>query len=262
MKCNIRCWIWGAVASLAAAAMWCVPGGDVQAKGKPGGGGGKTEVRLARILFVDSPGIRWDEQSSCTDPILGETWDYWDYRDPVLNDPACIPCRIDVSGGGRVKFFTTGWRDRWLTLDFRANSDLHPDPYFDTEGNGPNIDAKVYPGTLNAPTIEADDLIDNVKATITLSGMFKKTATRQPLDVTVRVYNEEGGGWPGAGWSLHSQVDLYILDTEDPSVRTLTTRNPVTEDQDAALFDLWNNGVKVGTYYFPLEWEMRILAAP
>lgn len=127
----------------------------VKAKGKPSG---KTEARLARILFDDSPGIRWDGQDSCVDPVLDEAWDYWDYRDPVLTlDPACIPCRIDVSGGGRLKFFTTGQRDRWLTLDFAANAAMHPDPYFDANGNGPNIDSKVYPGKLYAPTINPND---------------------------------------------------------------------------------------------------------
>lgn len=270
MKGRIRYWVIGAAACLAAAGLWLTHGGTraVEAKGKPGGGGGggNTEIRLARILFVDSPGIRWDGQSSCWDPVFEEGWDYWDHRDPVLTlDPDCEPCRIDVSGGGRVFFFTATRFERWLTLDFRPNPDVpHPDPYVDADGNGPNIDADVYPaGTVNAPPVNADTFVDNVKATIALQAMFKKNATRHPLDMTIRVHDPDTGGWAPTGWSLHSIYDLYIVDDpDDENVRILTTKNPQTGDHDAAFFELWHNGETVGIYYFPLTWEMRLIAAP
>ena len=250
-------------------AVWLWMAFGMEAVGKPGKkGGGNTEVRLARILFVDSPGIRWDGASSCVDPVLGETWDYWhywDYRDPVLTlDPACEPCRIDVSGGGRVKFFTATAFERWLTLDFRPNPDFpHPAPYMDPAGNGPGIDTQVYPGTTNAPPTIADTFVDNVKGTINLDSMFKKNVTRHRLDLTIRRQQDGATGWGPAGWSLHSIVDLHIVDDpQDNDVRVLTTRNPQTGEQDAAFFELWQNGETVGVYYFPLTWEMRLIAAP
>jgi len=228
-------------------------------------GGGKTEIRLARILFVDSPRIKWDGQAACTDPILNEVWDYWDYRDPDLTaDPNCIGCRIDVSGGGRVFFFTATRFDRWLTLDLTPTED-DPAPFVDETGDGPNIDFLVYPETDNAPPInEEDTFIDNVKGTISLPNMFKKRATRQPLDLTIRRFNSTGGGWEPVGWSLHSVDDLYILDTADKDVRILTTVNPddPSGESDADLFELWHEGVTVGIYHIPLTWKMRIIPAP
>lgn len=274
-KCPIRDWIATVTATLALVALCFTFGAtDVAfAKGRPGGGG-NTKIRLARILFVEESGIRWDGQASCSDPVLPEDWDYWDHRDPVLTlDPVCevFSSRIDVSGGGRVKFFTTGQRDRWLTFDFSPPFGPNEIPY-DADGDqdgdgipdGPNIDVKVYPGTDYAPSlINPDTYVDSVKTTITLDTMFKRNATRQPLDITVRLFNAAAGGWQGAHWSIHSVLDLYIVDDpSDPDVRTLQTMNPVTGQHDAALFELRHNGETVGFYEFPLTWKMRILSAP
>lgn len=252
----------GALLALAALPIWVAVPIDRAAGKGPKGGEGKTEIRLARILHLDSPGIQsHTDAPSGWDPMDEVLWDYWDFRDSILAlNPERDPCRIDVSGGGRVKYFTTGQRDCWLTFNFVETPGFpHPSPY----PGGPNIDQQVYSGKLYAPEIDPDPMIDNVKTTITLSVMFKKNATRQPLDIPIRAWNEDGGGWPGTGWSLHSVNDLYIWeDSEDPDVRILTTMNPETMQHDATVFELWNNGQTVGVYQFPLTWTMRIVPAP
>jgi len=283
MKRKIRFWLLGGAGCLIlAAGLFALSdgalakppegkGGGGKGGGGGGGGGGTTEITLARIQFVEESGIRSDGQATCTDVDLGDVWDYWDIRDPVLvpdpDDPdGCGPfaSRIDVSGGGRVKFFTTEG-SRWLTLDFsppflpdESPFDLDGDQDGDGIPDGPNIDDKVYPETVDAPPINPDTFVDNVKATITMDSMFKKSGTRQPLDLTIR--RGEGEGWGPAGWSLHSMSDLYIVnDPNDKDVRTLTTRNPQTGEHDSAWFELWQNGETVGIYYFPLTWEMRMV---
>jgi hypothetical protein len=211
----------------------------------PGGGGGKTSIRLARIDFTNSPRIQWDGVEACGD------WEYWDERDVALGCTGEMGCRADVSGGGRLKFFTIWQGDnnsgspRWLVLNFgNAIGDSNPNP---------NIDLLIYKsGYQNNPPIDPTSGLDNVKTVISLDRMFKKGATRQPLTISIRV-NPDGSGWPPSGYSLRWRADLYITETADPDVRILET------GLDEDLADLWHEGVVVGTYRMPLEWTMRLV---
>lgn len=246
-----------------------------------GGGGGNTGMQVARIQFTDPSRINSDGQASCADGA-GESWDYWDQFDTPLwtQCPDVLPehgIETSVSGGGRLFFFTNGRSgvlpvqpQRWLALD------LTPDPFdpdevpFDEDDDGipdsPDIDERVYPeGTVYAPETDARPFMDNVKGTIALDAMFKRNATRQPLDLTIRRFNAGTGGWAPSGWSLHSIDDLYItINPQDKDLRTLQTANPndPSGSTDADLFELWRDGVTVGIYRIPLKWNMRIVSAP
>lgn len=259
-------WLSSTTGCLVVAAVWAmlaVPSSALAKK--PGGSGGNTNIRLARIYFLDSPRIKCDGME-CPDQD-GVIWHYWDSRDPdFASDPECVGCRIDVSGGGRVDFFTATQRPRWLTLDLTPTAD-DPAPFneppFDATGlgTGPDIDS-VYDETIDGLPYNDDPFVDNVKGTIILPNMFKKSASRQAFDLTIRRFNPDAGGWPPAGWSLHSIDDLYIEETSDPDVRRLTTFNRQTGKHDACWFELWQNGETVGIYSMPLTWEMRIVPAP
>jgi hypothetical protein len=265
-------WLSNTTGCLVVAAVWAmlaVPSSTLAKKG--GNGGGNTNIRLARIYFLDSPRIKGDGME-CPDQD-GVIWHYWDSRDPdFVSDPECVGCRIDVSGGGRVFFFTATQRPRWLTLDLTPTAD-DPAPFneppFDENGLGTGLDIdSVYDETIDGLPIDPNTFVDNVKGTISLPNMFKKTASRQAFDLTIRRFNPETGGWPPAGWSLHSIDDLYIEETSDPNVRRLTTKNPQTGKHDARWFELWQSGetagsyTTVGIYSMRMTWEMRIIPAP
>jgi len=253
-------------ASLVLAAFWAVLATPETALAKkpdkPPGGGGKTSVRLTRIDFTYSPRIQWDGVATCTDLTRPDDpiWDYWDDRDVALGYTE-MGCRNGVSGGGRLKFSTTrkvgvdsSGSLRWLVLDLTPQPE-DPDPFVDENDEGLDIDTNVYPGTYYAPPINRDTFIDNVKTGISLDRMFKKGATRQPLNINIRV-NPDDSGWPPSGYSLRWRADLYIIETADPDVRILET------GLDEDLADLFYEGVVVGTYSMPLTWTMRIVPSP
>lgn len=209
-------------------------------------GGDKTTVRLARIAFTNSPRIQSDGVAMCGD------WDYWDERDLALQCSEGMQCRVDVSGGGRVKFGTAWQADdnsgspRWLTLNFNDGG---------SSNQNPNIDALIYQdGYHNNPPVNPELGCDNVKTGIGLDRMFKNTATRQPLVISI-VVSPDGDGWPPSGYSLRRREDLYIVETADPDVRTLKTG----ELEGERLADLVCDGVVVGTYTMPLEWTMQLV---
>jgi len=249
--------------------------GTAMAKKPEKPGGGKTSLRLGRIDFTYSPRIGWDGVAFCEDGTrpADPIWEYWDQHDTELTEQnPVIPedgVETSISGGGRLFFFTVGrvdvlpvQPDRWLVLDLTPVPGYDPAPFEDENGEGLDIDGEVYPGTFNAPPIDTDPFIDNVKGTIALGQMFKKGATRQALDLTIRVRTTEDGGWPPAGWLLHSVEDLYIIeDPDDKNVRTLTTANPddPSGDSDADIFELWQEGVVVGVYRIPLTWTIRMV---
>jgi hypothetical protein len=261
------------------------------AKGGKGGGQGGSggDVPDLTRITVDQPAnsptlyprIGWDLQATAT-VVNDVEWDYWDYRDAGVTgvdvDTDTYACRIDVSGGGRVKFFTTMKRPRWFTLDLTPNP-YDPAPmggYWDEDNQvmvidpngGPDIDA-VYYGSeeIYRPEINPDTYIDNVKFTITLSEMFKKNVTRQELEIQIRKRGENG--WVGSGWNLRSVNDLYVIPDpdfpDDPTWRTLTTLNPDSGFNDVAEFHLRYRGpdddvsTVVGKYFIPLSWRMQLV---
>lgn len=232
--------------------------GDVFAKpgGKGGKGGGKTNSRVVRIYFEDSPRILTDGVTpSNVDPEypLDPTWDYWDQKDLVLENDAHQGSQSNLSGGGRLHFFTFSESSQPVSYRYLV-LDLTPGP---GDPAPPDIDAEVYPGTTDPPPISEDPYIDNVKTSVNVGGMFRKGVTRHPFRINIR-HNVTGGGWAPTGYTLVWLTDLHIVeDPGDKNVRTLTTQNPDTGKQDAAIAELRLDGETLGTYYIPLDWVMR-----
>jgi hypothetical protein len=235
-----------------------------QAAGK--GGGGNTEIHLARISFGSGDAIRSDG-TACMDSE--GAWDYWDWRDGALPDDCEGGSTSDVSAGGRLHFGSINLQGtsgpssspRWLVLDFgdlvpgTANSDIDP--------LNPDIDA-LYEGGIADPPYDPTPGIDNVKTFVILENMFKSGATQNFLVITIRYCDDpDDCAAVPTGFELRWVELLSIVqDPDDPDVRTLTT------DGTSALADLFLDHdlrtppIRVGRYVMPVHWSMRLVPAP
>jgi hypothetical protein len=169
--------------------------------------------------------------------------------------------RIAFWGGSENGLFVHNESLAYLERPAAGAGPTDPAPLVDENGEGPDIDSKVYAGAKGDPDIDPDTFIDNVKTHIKLGAMFKNRTTRQPLDLSIRMRGQFGG-WAPSAWSLHSVDDLYLLqDPNDKDIRTLTTFDP-SGQTNADFFELRHQGVTVGIYRIQLEWIMRIVSWP